>query len=232
MRFSRFSALIGEKNFQNIATKKVIIFGLGGVGSFAAEALSRSGIGTLYLVDYDVIEPSNMNRQLLALEDTIGLYKADVMKSRIASINPLCQVFVFKEKVTASNLHTFLDLDFDYIVDCIDDVEAKVALIKKAILHNQLIISSMGFANKLHPELIEIATLSKTSVCPLAKVIRSHLRLCDIPLSLPVVFSKEKPLQTKNPDIRLGSSSFVPSAAGLLLASFVINQFLSMEEKI
>lgn len=226
MRFSRLENLIGQKQMLHLKRKSVTVFGLGGVGSFAAEALVRSGIGHVTVVDFDVVDQSNINRQLIALESTVGLYKTDVFRDRALSINPLLDIEVIHEKVDGDNIGDLLKHQPDFVLDCIDDVDGKVALVKHCQTHDIPMMLAMGFANKLHPELIEFALLKKTSVCPLARVMRKRLRDLDLSLNVMCVYSKESPVEVIHKDI-LGSTAFCPSTAGLMMASYVINQFLT-----
>ena len=228
MPTSRFEALIGKDKLDLLKSKSVMIFGLGGVGSYAVEALARSNVGKLYLIDYDFIDISNINRQIIALYSTVGLYKTEVMKKRIKDINPNISVETFNERLTSDNIDFFLKLSPSWIVDAIDDVSAKVLLIRKCLENKQLIISSMGFANKFHPEMVEIASLAKTSVCPLAKTIRQSLKQSGSSLEVPVAYSKETPVKSNNEFIRLGSTAFVPSVAGLVIAGFVIRNMIEI----
>lgn len=220
-RFERTRRLIGDEPLERVFNSKVLVFGVGGVGSYVVEALARSGVGELVLFDCDVVAKSNINRQIIATDDTVGQSKVKVAESRIKSINP-------NAKVVAN--HVFVDkavidtLDFsgvDYIVDAIDNVTAKIALVLKAKEQGVKIISSMGTGNKLHPEMLKIADISKTSVCPLARVMRYELRRLGVN-HLKVLYSEEKPI-TPQGDARLPASiSFVPSVAGLLIAGEVI----------
>jgi len=196
------------------------------------EALARSNVGKLYLIDYDRIELSNINRQIIALHSTVGLYKTEVMKTRINDINPKIKVEIFNERLSSDNIDYFLRMSPSWIVDAIDDVPTKVLLIKKSLENKQLIISSMGFANKFHPEMVEIASLAKTSVCPLAKTIRQSLKLAGSSLDVPVAFSRETPTKSNNESIRLGSTAFVPPTAGLVIAGFVIRNLIEMGDEI
>jgi len=225
MRFQRLESLIGTSILSAIKKKIVIVYGLGGVGGYACEALVRSGVGTVHLVDFDCIETSNINRQIIALTSTIGLMKTDVFAQRIHDINPLCEVHIHTHAYTDQMKTYFADIDVDFVIDAIDDVNAKVHLLKMYRLHEVPIISSMGFANKMHPEEIQIAHLNDTSVCPLARTIRRRLKKEDVPLDIPVVFSTEKPTKPLDGIIKLGSNAFVPSTAGLYMASYVINQW-------
>lgn len=230
MRYSRLEALIGPDQLHDLQSKSVMIFRLGGVGSFAIEALARSAIGRLYLIDYDVVTISNINRQLLALSSTIGRPKTEVMAERIADIDPDIEVTCFSEKLSNANLSQFLELRPDWIVDAIDDVKMKIDLLEACQKAKIPIVSSMGFANKIQPEKVQIATLHSTSVCPLAKVVRSEMKKRQLSLEVPVVFSSEKPLISKDPETKLASTAFVPPVAGMFLASIVIRNLLHLEE--
>lgn len=225
-RFSRTALLIGENGVERLEKSRVAVFGVGGVGSFTVEALARLGVGHLTLVDPDAVAESNLNRQLVALHSTIGEYKVDVAKARILDINPRANVEALKLFYLPENADDFDVSRFDCIVDAIDTVSAKLELITRAKAAGVPIISSMGTGNKMHPEMLEIADISKTSVCPLARVMRRELRARGIN-ELPVVYSKEEAIETResvflpNGKKTVGSISFVPSAAGLLIASKV-----------
>ncbi len=227
--FSRAELLMGKAGIQQLKQKKVAVFGLGGVGGFAAEALARSAVGAFCLVDHDTVSVTNLNRQIIATMETVGKYKADVMKERILSICPQTAVEVRKEFFLPDSDASFLN-DCDYIVDAVDTVSAKLALAQLAWEKGIPIISSMGTGNKLDPTRFEIADIYQTSVCPLCRVMRQELKKRGIP-KLKVVFSKEAPVKREE-DAELeqdsskrqtpGSVSFVPPVAGLLLASQVI----------
>ena len=222
-QFERTENLIGKENLEKLKTKKVAVFGIGGVGSFAVEGLARCGIENFVLIDNDIISVTNINRQIHSNHNTVGKYKVDEMAKRILEINPNIKVETLKIFFKDEN-----DVDFseiDYIVDAIDSVSSKINLIKIAKRLEIPIISSMGTGNKLNPTGLEVSDISKTSVCPLAKVIRKELRKENIN-HLKVVYSKEEPikLDTKTP----GSISFVPSVAGLIIASEVINDFIKI----
>ena len=219
-RLSRTEALIGKDAVQKLNNAKIAVFGLGGVGSYALEALARSGIGSFVLVDNDTISVSNINRQLLALHSTIGRYKTDTACERLADIAPEAKVVclnLFYSKDTAAGVETQL-AGCSYIVDAIDTVSSKILLAETAFRLHIPIISSMGTGNKLDPSRFEVADIFKTSVCPLAKVLRYELKKRGIP-SLKTVYSKEVPLLSCRPP---ASIAFVPSTAGLLIASEVV----------
>lgn len=228
--FSRFALLVGEENIQKLNQTHVIVFGVGGVGGYVVEALVRSGIEHITIVDNDVVSLSNLNRQIIATQETIGQKKVDVMKKRILSINPQCDVttldmFYLPETADQIDLSSY-----DYVVDAIDTITSKIEL---AVRCDQKIplISSMGTGNKMNPALLEVSDLYKTSVCPLAKVMRRELKKRHIQ-HLKVVYSKEIPIKPQqsnevtNKRTVPGSTSFVPSSAGLLIASEVIKDLL------
>ncbi|MDD3112778.1 MAG: ThiF family adenylyltransferase [Candidatus Izemoplasmatales bacterium] len=231
MRYQRLEAMIGKQKRTLLQKKKVLVLGLGGVGSYAVEALARSGVGRLILVDPDVIDITNINRQLEALTSTVGKQKTDVYRERIHAIDPDIFVDIYTEKLSFSNLDQFLALSPDWIIDAIDDIPAKCALMEAAGAKKQNFISSMGFANKLKPEAIRIAKMRDTFMCPMAKAIRHELNKRQVSLDFPVVFSTEKPLVSQNEAVDLGSVSFVPAVAGLMMASVVIRALIDWEEK-
>ncbi len=214
-RDSRTLKLIGEEGVSRLKKSSVLIVGVGGVGSFAAEAIARAGVGNITVMDGDTVQPSNLNRQLVALMSTLGRNKAEVMAERIRDINPETAVTVLARFYEEDDE---LDLtDFDWIIDAIDSVDAKTALIKTAIEKDVNIVSAMGAAGKFDTQ-FKVADISKTSTCPLAKVMRKRLREEGIE-HLPVVYSEEKPAPR---DGDLGTISYVPGAAGLCLAGYVI----------
>lgn len=225
--FTRTENLIGSKNLAKIRDSKVAIFGIGGVGSYAAEAIARAGVGKILLVDSDTISLSNINRQLIALHSTVGKYKTEVMRERILDINPICNV-ISKNIFYDSN--SSLDLsEYDYIIDAIDTVTSKLLLIENANKLNVPIISSMGTGNKLCPEMFEITDIYKTSVCPLARVMRRELKTRGIK-KLKVLFSKEEPkneIKSESDKRTPASISFVPSVAGLIIAGEVIKDIIN-----
>ncbi len=219
--------LLGQEGVENLNRAHVIVFGVGGVGGYAAEALARAGIGRLTLVDADVVADSNRNRQILALCSTVGRPKAEVAAARILDINPACAVTPVRMFYTPETADALPLAGADYIVDAIDTVTAKLELIRRAQAAGVPIISCMGTGNRLHPEKLCIAKLSKTSGCPLAKVMRVECRKRRL-RDIPVVYSTETARKATVPDTEgtgrhaPGSISFVPGAAGLLLASRVI----------
>ena len=220
---SRTISLIGEENFAKIANKKVMILGIGGVGGYVCEALARAGIGDFILIDNDVVSKSNINRQIIALHSTIGRKKVDVMKDRILDINPHAKVDAICQFLSDENINS-MAFDVDYVIDCIDNITAKIALAKRADIDGFNLISCMGTGNKLKPEMFEITDIYKTSVCPLAKVMRKKLKDLGVK-KLTVLYSKEEPI--KNGQERIPASiSFTPSIAGLRIAEYVIKEFI------
>ena len=217
---SRTEILLGKKAIEKLEKSNVIIYGIGGVGSYTVEALARAGVGNLTLVDNDVITYSNINRQIHATTKTVGKNKVDVMKKRIQEINPNIKVRVFENNEKEEELIT---TDYSYVVDAVDTIQTKIKLIEKANEMNVPIISAMGAGNKIDATKFEVADIYKTSVCPLAKIIRKELRRRDIK-SLKVVYSKEKAIMQKNNSI--GSISFVPSVMGLVMAGEVIKDII------
>ena len=219
-QFTRTEALIGTTGISRIKNSMVTVCGIGGVGSYAAEALARAGVGQIVLVDYDFIAESNINRQIHATHKTIGLYKVEVMKERLRDINPGCIVYAKTDFITDSNIAEILKPKPDYIIDAVDNVTAKIALVVYAKAHNIQIISSMGAANRLCP-MFELTDIYKTSTCPLAKVMRRELKKRGIN-SLLCCCSKEQPRKISDNPKTLGSVSFVPPAAGLVIAGHVV----------
>lgn len=225
-RFSRSCRVFGEENMERIINSRVIVFGLGGVGGAAAEALARAGVGTLGIVDKDTVDVTNINRQIIATDKTVGMNKTDALEERLMTINPNLKInkynlFYLPETADEIDLS-----EYDFVVDCIDNVTAKLELIERCEKQGIPIISSMGTGNKLHPEMLEIADINKTSVCPLARVIRRELKNRGIK-KLTVVYSKEEPVTT---DSRVpGSTSFTPPVAGYLMCSYVIRKLTDVK---
>ncbi len=225
-RFSRTVGVIGEDNLKILQNSSVIVFGLGGVGGAACEALVRSGVGRVDIVDKDVVDITNLNRQIIATDDVVGMKKTDACEKRMISINPNVKIEkydLFYLPETADEI----DLTkYDFAVDCIDNVTAKLELISRCEKANIPLISSMGTGNKLHPEMLKIADINKTTVCPLARVIRREMRKRNLK-KLTVVYSEEEPVKTELPV--LGSASFVPPVAGYMAASFVVRKILNID---
>ena len=245
--FARFSMMVGEEGIEKLGKSRVIIFGVGGVGSYTVEALVRAGVGQITMVDFDEISESNINRQLHSLRSTIGKSKVDVMKDRILDINPDCKVELVKRLVYDDIDEVLGNNKYDFVVDAIDVIGSKINLIEYCAKNNINIISSMGFGNKMHPEMIEIAKIKNTSVCPMARTIRSILKKKGI-TNVPVAFSKEIPVQPNKSELfkeemptefrennkiprktTPGSNSFVPGTAGLVLASYVVRKILEWD---
>lgn len=226
-QFQREIMLIGKENLEELKKSKVIIYGIGGVGSFVCEALARAGIENLILVDYDKIELTNLNRQIHALHSTIGKQKTEAMKNRILDINPKAKVETYYNKEIKEKEEELINETINYVIDCVDTITTKLKLIETAKRKNIPIISSMGTGNKLDPTKFEITDIYKTSVCPLAKVMRKELKKRNIK-NLKVVYSKEEPkTQIENQEKRTPASiSFVPSVAGLIIASEVVKDIL------
>ena len=219
--FERLERLIGKDGLDKLRCAHIAVFGVGGVGGYVAEALARSGVGALTLIDKDTVTESNINRQVVAYRSTIGKAKTDVMRDIINDINPDCKVFTYTRAYSASD-NEFIDFDgLDYIIDAIDDVDAKLTLIKNAIAKNVPIISVMGAGNKLIPQ-FEVADISKTTMCPLAKIMRVKLRAIGI-THLDVVYSKQEP---KKSGVAVGSIVTVVGTAGLLTANYVMDKLI------
>ena len=231
-KFSRTEMLVGNEGMEKLKEAKVAVFGLGGVGSFVCEGLARSGVGNFILVDFDRIDESNINRQLIATVNTIGRYKVDLMKERILEINPDANVETYKEFYMADSTTDIITEDLSYAVDCVDTIMAKIAVICKCDEIGVPVISSMGTGNKLDPTMFEVADIYETSVCPLARIMKKDLRKRNIE-KLKVVYSKEHPINTNDCEINQdrkfkvkGSVSFVPSVAGLIIAGEVIKDIV------
>ncbi len=238
-QFSRTELLIGRESLQRLQKARVAVFGVGGVGGYAVEALARSGIGALDLIDHDKVSLTNLNRQIYALHSTIGKYKTDVARERILDINPQAQVNIYHTFYLPETAEQFDFASYDYVVDAIDTVSGKLMLVQQAKEAGTPVISSMGAGNKMDPAAFMVADISETSVCPLAKVMRRELKKRGI-RSLKVVYSREKPLtpraeydehagvlQNENSRRQLpGSTAFVPSAAGLIIAGEVVRDLL------
>lgn len=241
--FSRTELTLGKENMEKLKSSRVAVFGIGGVGGYVVEALARSGVGEIDIVDDDKICLTNINRQIYALRSTVGKYKVDVAEARIADINPACKVYKHRMFFSPETKGEFDFSAYDYIVDAIDTVTGKIALVECANAVSVPIISSMGAGNKLDPTAFEVADIYKTSVCPLARVMRTELKKRKIP-SLKVVYSKEKPIPPKENEengckthcvcplgtVRKctarrqvpGSTAFVPSVVGLIIAAEVV----------
>ena len=225
-QFSRTQLLYGEELMKKLAASRVAVFGIGGVGGYVVEALARSGIGALDLIDDDKVCISNINRQIIATRKTVGKYKVDVAEERVYDINPDCEVRTFKTFFLPETQDQFDFREYDYVVDAIDTVTGKLAIIEKAKAADVPVISSMGAGNKLNAAMFEVSDIYKTSICPLAKVMRRECRKRGIN-SLKVVYSKEMPIKPSEKSgerkVVPGSTAFVPSVVGLIIAGEVIN---------
>lgn len=232
--FERSGLLIGEESLEKLKNSRVAVFGIGGVGGFAVEALARSGVGALDIIDNDTVSESNINRQIIALYNTVGRYKTEVMKERIALINPECRVTEHRLFFLGTPPNMLDFSQFNYVLDAIDTVTGKLAIIENAKLCGVPVISCMGAGNKLDPTRFEIADISKTSVCPLAKVMRRELKKRGIE-GVKVVYSKEEavtPLQLIEEGGKrqvAGSLAFVPSVAGLIAAGEIIKDLCGIK---
>ena len=230
-KYIRTAMLIGAEGLDRLQGSCVVICGVGGVGSYAAEALARAGVGKLILIDYDRIAPSNINRQIHSLASTVGMEKVNAMKGRIGLINPDITVEILSRRITESNIHELISPSCcDYVIDALDTVSVKLALAEYGVKNGVRLISSMGMANKLFPEMIELDDIRNTSVCPLAKVVRAELKKRGV-TELTVCYSKEKPIKPIVNDgagerRQLGSVSFVPAAAGLIIAGKVVRDLI------
>ena len=228
---TRTSLIIGDEGLEKLKNSSVIVFGVGGVGSFAAEAIARAGVGNLTIVDFDDVDITNINRQLPALHSTVGRYKVDVMKERILDINPNINIKAIREVYNKDTSDSILSEKYDYVVDAIDMVTSKIHLIETCKNKGMDIISSMGMGNKLDPTKIEVTDIHKTTICPLARVMRKELKDRRIK-KLKVVYSTEQPVDLKRKvlngkKVTPGSISFVPSVGGLIIASVVVNDLIN-----
>ena len=226
MWYDRTEILIGKENIDKLCKSHVAVFGVGGVGSYAVEAIVRAGVGEITIIDADNVDETNINRQLLATRDVIGQAKVDVLEKRILLINPDIKVHKICDFYAPENRDKFFQLKYDYVVDAIDSLTSKIDLIKFCYDNNIKIVSSMGTANKLEPLKLRVSDIAKTSVCPLAKIIRKKAKELGIK-KLKVVYSEELPIKNENTNV-LGSISFVPSVAGLIIASEVIRDIINM----
>ena len=224
--FTRTAMLIGEESVEKLSSVHIAVFGIGGVGGYVTEALARCGVGEFDLIDNDTVNITNINRQIIATHDTLGSFKTEVMRERILSINPEAKVNVYNTFYLPENSAEFDFTKYDYIVDAVDTVTAKIEIIMNAKKAAIPIISSMGTGNKLDPTRFEIADIYKTTVCPLAKVMRRELKKRGVD-RLKVLYSKEEPIKQQAEDGKKptpASISFVPSAAGLIIAGEVIKE--------
>lgn len=225
-QFDRTIKLVGEENFERIRKAHIAVFGIGGVGGYAVEALVRTGVGRIDIVDSDTVDITNLNRQIIALHSTAGKSKVRVFEERIKDINPQCIVNAYEMFFLPGNAHVFDFESYDYVIDAVDTVAAKIELAVKCSESGTRIISSMGTGNKVHPEMFEIADVFETEIDPLAKVMRKELRKRGI-THMTCVYSKEKPVKTESRTP--ASISFTPPVAGMILASKVISDIMCDE---
>jgi len=235
-QFERTRILLDASEQARLAQAHVLVAGLGGVGSYCAEALARAGVGRLTIIDHDVVAASNINRQLPALLSTVGQAKAELMAARIRDINPACELSVIREFLVPETVADIVPVDVDYVIDCIDSLNCKVALVASSFERGLRVASSMGAGNKLDPRRIQIADISKTSMCPLASVMRKRLRKRGIPKGVLTVFSDEPgraPLPPQPVEGRgraravNGTISYMPPLFGLMLAGAVVQQLIA-----
>jgi tRNA A37 threonylcarbamoyladenosine dehydratase len=241
-QFTRTEILLGSENVQKLQQVRVAVVGLGGVGSYAAEALARAGVGNFLIIDFDLVNLSNLNRQVLALHSTIGESKTRLMQQRILDINPKADVETVTEFLAQENRDKYLS-DLDYLIDAIDALGPKIGLIEYCIRHDIPIISVMGAGNRIDPTQIHLSTLAKSWNCPLAKRVRKFLRRRGVNIDIPVVFSTEKPLKPELEDgdeadeiiihrgrqrLTIGSISYMPAMMGMYAASYVIRDLLNL----
>lgn len=232
--YTRTELLIGREKLEILKKSKVIVFGIGGVGSFTVEALARCGVGKISMVDFDTIDITNVNRQIHAFKENVGLYKVDEMKKRVNSINEDIIVDTFKEKFEKENISKFNLEQYDYIVDAIDTITSKIFLAKYAFEKNIKIISAMGAGNKMDPTRLKVSDINKTTTCPLARVLRRELKKVGVK-KLKVVYSDEKSVGEKieNEQRRKSSPSsisFMPSVMGLIIASEIVKDLIKWNE--
>lgn len=234
-QFERTQILLGDDGIAALRDKHVFVAGLGGVGSYCTEALARAGIGRLTLMDHDVVATSNINRQLPALLSTVGLSKAELMQARIADINPDCRVTLIRTFLGRENVHELVPPDCDYIIDCIDSMNCKVALVAYSLGQGYKVASSMGAGNKLDPTRIKVADISETVMCPLAREMRKYLRDLGYKRGVLTVYTDEKPrpplppqaVDRGRPRSVNGTISYMPPIFGFMLAGAVLNRLLS-----
>lgn len=224
--FSRIESLIGKENLEKIKSKSVLVIGLGGVGGSAVETLVRNGISNIIIVDYDIVDITNINRQTIAYHSTIGKMKTYVLEDKIKDINPKCNVIKIEKQINCTNINDLFKYDVDYIIDACDDIETKKLLIKKSIEKEIKLISCMGTAKKLNPTKLKITELNKTSYDKIAKILRKWAKDEKISKKVMVVSSDEEVIKTSNNEV-LASMSFVPNVAGILCANYVIKDIIN-----
>ena len=228
-KFDRLSKIISKDSVTDLENKSVLVLGCGGVGGYVIESLVRSNIGTLIIVDFDTIDETNINRQIIALDSTIGKYKVDAVEERIKDINNKCNVIKIKDKINTENINKLFEYNIDFFVDACDDLNVKKIVIKECLKRNIPFISSMGTGNKLDPSKLEIVDIRKTVNDPIARILRKFIKDEKINKKVLVCSSREVPVKTgeRTP----GSTSFVPSSAGLLISSYIVNYFIKKTAK-
>lgn len=224
--FSRLEALVGVDFVNYLHDRSIFVLGVGGVGGYVCEALARSGIGKIILMDPDLVDVTNLNRQIIALNSTIGMKKVQAMKERILDINPRCEVVTFDTFLTKDNISILDEMSFDFLVDACDTVSTKQSIIQYCLENHLPFITCLGTAKKMNPSLLEITELKKTYNDPLARILRKYVRDNQLEGSIPVLFSSELPIQCQG----LGSTAFVPSSAGLMIGSYIIQKFLDQKK--
>lgn len=223
-RFSRLEKIISKDNLTKLNNSSILVIGCGGVGGYSIESLARSGVGTIIIADYDTVDFTNINRQIIALDSTIGKLKVDVFEQRIRDINPECNVIKIKEFINKDNIELLFNNRIDYLIDACDTIETKKEIIKECLKRNIPFISSMGTGNKLDPSKLEIIDIRKTVNDPLARIMRKFIKDENIKGKILVLSSKELPIKVH--DRTPGSSAFVPPTAGLLIASYIVRDII------
>jgi tRNA A37 threonylcarbamoyladenosine dehydratase len=223
-RFERLEKIVSKEKIDRVHNSTVLVLGIGGVGGYVVEALARSGIGTIIIVDKDIVDESNINRQIIALNSTIGKNKTDVFEERIHDINPECNVIKITSFINKDNIDILFEQKVDYLVDACDTMTTKICVMEECLRRKIKFISSMGTGNKFHPEMLEITDIRKTVNDPLAKIFRKYVKDNKINDKIMVLSSTEVPVHIN--DRVVGSTSFVPPAAGLLIASYIINDII------
>ena len=228
-KFDRLNKIVSKESIDYIGKKTVLVLGCGGVGGYVIESLVRSNIGTLIIVDFDTVDESNINRQIIAMDSTIGKYKVDVFEDRIKDINNKCRVIKIKDKINTDNINLLFENTIDFFVDACDDLNVKKQVILECINRDIPFISSMGTGNKLDPSKLEIVDIRKTLNDPIARILRKFIKDNKINKKVLVCSSSELPIKTgeRTP----GSTAFVPSSAGLLISSYIVNYFIKKTAK-
>ena len=234
MDTSRTLKLIGEQGINRLKNSSVAVFGLGGVGGHALESIARAGVGKILICDFDRVAPSNLNRQILSLESNIGELKTSIAEKRLKDINPDVIITSIAERLTEDNIDTYLNEDFDYAIDAIDEVIPKVCLLARLKERNKIFVSSMGAGSRLDPSLVKTDDISKTAGCPLARTVRKRLRQLDIHKGIPCVFSTESPVKYNDDNTEnqgsTGNISYMPALFGLIASSYIIRKIIAAEQ--